>query len=41
MRVAENEIIRIALNFLLCDYAMHKVNSILKRVISQKHHYCS
>jgi len=34
MRVTENEIIRIALNFLLCDYSMNKTNSILKRVIS-------
>jgi hypothetical protein len=34
LRVTENEIIRIALNFILCDYSLNKTNSILKRVIS-------
>ena len=34
LRVTENEIIRIALNFILCDYTMNKTNSILKRVIN-------
>ena len=34
LRVTENEIIRIALNFILCDYSMNKTSSILKRVIS-------
>jgi hypothetical protein len=34
LRVTENEIIRIALNFILCDYSMNKTNSILKRIIS-------
>jgi hypothetical protein len=36
LRVTENEIIRIALNFILCDYSMNKTNSILKRAISLK-----
>ena len=36
MRVTENEIIRIALNFLLCDYLMNKTNSILNHCIHQR-----
>ena len=36
IRITENEIIRIALNSLLCDYAMNKTNSILNRCIRQR-----
>ena len=36
MCVTENEIIRIALNYILCDYSMNKANSILNNFIRQR-----
>jgi hypothetical protein len=37
IKVSENEIIRIAINFILYDYRINKKNSLLEKVIISKH----